>query len=559
MSETTVKQPIVIEAIKEKLTSKPSTQSKKRVCAYCRVSSQSDEQENSFEAQVTHYEEYIQNKNEWEFAGIYSDEGISGTGMSKREGFKQMIHDAKDQKFDMVICKSISRFGRNTADILSSVRKLKDLGISVYFENENINTLESAGEIFLTIFASLAQDGSRQISESVQWGNDKAFKRAKVYGNQNILGYNIIDGKLAIDEEQAKTVKKIFELYLEGYGAVRIAKYLEENGYKTALNRLKWNPTSILKILKNEKYAGILLTQKYFTTDYLSHRKLINNGEVKQYLFEDNHEAIIPKETFDRVQIELERRSNMQQCEDGRRTKHSNKYALSGKLVCGNCKEGFRRTVWHKGKPYESVVWQCIGYSLRGKEYCSTGAIPEKAIYDGMKRIIYDIRDDKNFEIALNRVILTLNKSLEDPDDKLEISSIQSQINNLNCELKELRKMLRKKQITDKEFEEDREDLNHQLIDLNEQLNQLQEKRTGFSNLIEQLDNFRVMLKKTFKDDIATPEIEDFINKAVDKIIVTDKNYFKIYLSINIPYDKKCYEFQYLNKHLNLLSTLERI
>ncbi|MBZ9622818.1 recombinase family protein [Clostridium sp. FP2] len=553
MSKTT-KNPIVIEAKREKTTGEPSNQNKKRVCAYCRVSSQSEEQENSFDAQVTHYNEYIQSKSEWEFLGIYSDEGISGTSTSKRVGFRQMLFDASNKKFDMIICKSISRFGRNTTDILSSVRQLKDLDIAVYFENENINTLESAGEIFLTIFASLAQDGSRQISESVQWGNDKAFKKAKVYGNQNILGYNIIKGSLIIDEEQAKTVKKIFGLYLEGYGVVRIAKYLEANEHKTALNKEKWHPTSILNILKNEKYAGTLLTQKYFTTDYLSHRKLSNNGEVKQYLFEDNHEAIISKEVFSNVQLELEKRAKMQQSENGRRTKHSNKYPLSGKLKCQNCGEGFRRTIWHKGKTYENVVWQCIGYSLKGKDYCSTGAIPQKIIYEAMKLIVKDMQDDQTFEESLNRVINALNKMLKNTSHEPEIASIQSQINNLNAESKELRKMLMKKQITEDEFEEDREEIKNQIIKLNAALSELQETQNNFGTKIKGLETFRGILKKKLDDEMTTYSIEDCIEQIVENITIKDKNNFKVYITNDISYI--CSN---TGTHLNISSPLERI
>lgn len=555
MERAVNKNPIVIEAKTKKVTKKTLVESKKRVCAYCRVSSQSEEQENSFDAQVTHYKEYIQSKTEWEFLGIYSDEGISGTSTTKRIGFRQMLHDASMKKFDIIICKSISRFGRNTTDILTSVRKLKDLDVAVFFENENINTLESSGEIFLTIFASLAQDGSRQISENVLWGNDKAFKRAKIYGNQNILGYNIIDGKLVINEEQAKIIKKIFELYLEGYGVVRIARHLESNGDKTALNKTTWHPTSILNILKNEKYSGALLTQKYFTTDYLTHRRLLNNGEFKQYLFEDNHDAIISKDIFERTQLELKKRAKMQQCEDGRRTKHSNKYPLSGKLECGNCGEGFRRTIWHKGKDYESVVWQCIGYAMKKKEYCSTGAIPEKIIYEAMKIIIKDLKDDKEFDESLDRLMGELNKQLESTGYETEISAIESQLNTLNLESKELRKMLMKRQITDEEYEEDSEDQKTQIAKLQEVLNNLQEMQNNFCTKAKRIEGFREIIKPGLKGEISTVTIDDTIRQIVGKISIRSKTEFDIYIiTHDTPYNISGYDEE---GHLNISSPLE--
>lgn len=231
-------------------------------CAYCRVSTSSELQLNSYDAQVKHYTEFIQNNTEWEFVGVYSDEGMSGTSVKKRAGFMKMIADAKNGKINLIICKSISRFGRNTTDILNYIRLLKKYNVAVFFENENINTLTAIGEVLITILASLAQDGSRQISENVNWGIDKAFKNGKVFGNNKALGYEIKDGEIVIIEEEAKIVRLIFDSYLNGDGAVKIAKKLDEMKIPTPLKSKRWNATTsqisriekLIETLNNDEF-----------------------------------------------------------------------------------------------------------------------------------------------------------------------------------------------------------------------------------------------------------------------------------------------------------------
>lgn len=283
---------------------------KLRVAAYCRVSTDSDEQATSYEAQVEHYTEYIQKSPDWEFAGIYADDGISGTNTKKREEFNRMIDDCKAGNIDMIITKSISRFARNTLDCLKYIRQLKDMNIPVLFEKESINTMDAKGEVLITIMASLAQQESQSLSQNVKMGLQYRYQQGKVQINHNrFLGYTKdADGNLVIDPEQAETVKRIYREYLEGLSMDKIAAGLERDGILTGAGGKKWHTSTINKILRNEKYIGDALLQKTYTTDFLNKTRVKNNGLVPQYYVEGDHEAIIPKDIYLQVQEELVRR-----------------------------------------------------------------------------------------------------------------------------------------------------------------------------------------------------------------------------------------------------------
>ena len=283
---------------------------KLRVAAYCRVSTDSDEQATSYEAQVEHYTEYIQKNPDWEFAGIYADDGISGTNTKKREEFNHMIDDCKAGNIDMIITKSISRFARNTLDCLKYIRQLKDMNIPVLFEKESINTMDAKGEVLITIMASLAQQESQSLSQNVKLGLQYRYQQGKVQINHNrFLGYTKdADGNLIIDPEQAEIVKRIYREYLEGLSMDKIAAGLERDGILTGAGGKKWHTSTINKILRNEKYIGDALLQKTYTTDFLNKTRVKNNGLVPQYYVEGDHEAIIPKDIYLQVQEELVRR-----------------------------------------------------------------------------------------------------------------------------------------------------------------------------------------------------------------------------------------------------------
>lgn len=299
---------------------KKDTKPKLRVAAYCRVSTDSNEQATSYEAQVEHYTEYIKRNPDWEFAGIYADDGISGTNTKNREEFNRLIKDCEAGTIDMVITKSISRFARNTLDCLKYIRRLKEKNIPVFFEKESINTMDAKGEVLITIMASLAQQESQSLSQNVKLGLQFRYQNGQVQINHNrFLGYTKDEnGNLVIDPEQAEVVKRIYREYLNGYSMDKIAFGLEADGILTGAGKKKWWTSTINKILRNEKYMGDALLQKTYTTDFLNKTRVKNNGIVPQYYVEDDHEAIIPKEIYMMVQEELARRKIVKTSANGK-------------------------------------------------------------------------------------------------------------------------------------------------------------------------------------------------------------------------------------------------
>ena len=298
------KKVIVIEAAQ-----RPEAQ-KLRVAAYCRVSTEEDNQASSYELQVQNYTKMIQENDEWEFAGIFADEGISGTSTIHREQFLMMIEKCKAGEIDLIITKQVSRFARNTVDSLITVRKLKEKGVEVYFEKENIYTLDSKGELLITIMSSLAQEESRSISENVTWGQRKRFADGKVsFAYSRVLGLDKgPDGRIVVNPQEAETVRLIFGLFLEGLSPHSIAAELTRRGIKTPGGKDVWNQQTVRRMLSNEKYKGDALLQKEFTVNFLNKKTKKNEGEVPQYYVEGNHEAIIPPAVFDNVQVLMQSR-----------------------------------------------------------------------------------------------------------------------------------------------------------------------------------------------------------------------------------------------------------
>nr|DAT74193.1 MAG TPA: integrase [Caudoviricetes sp.] len=334
---------------------------KVKVAAYCRVSTDFDAQLESLEAQKTHYENYITFRDDWEFAGLYYDEGITGTKKDKRPELLRLIDDCKAGKVDFVITKSISRFARNTLDCLQYIRQLKDKNIPVYFEKEAINTLDAKGEVLITIMASLAQQESQSMNQNIKLGLQYRYQQGKVQVNHNrFLGYTKDDdGHLIIDPEQAEIVKRIYREYLEGYSMDKIAAGLEADGILTGAGKTKWHTSTINKILRNEKYMGDALLQKTYTTDFLTKKRIKNNGTVPQYYVEGDHEAIIPKELFMQVQAELVRRRVVHVSPTGKKRSFSCNHCFAQMVFCGDCGELYRRVHWNN-HGCKSIVWRCI-------------------------------------------------------------------------------------------------------------------------------------------------------------------------------------------------------
>lgn len=364
-----------IPATINKFTAVPINSNKKRkVAGYARVSTDHEDQVTSYEAQVDYYTSYIKSRNDWEFAGMYTDEGISATNTRHRDGFNNMINDALSGKINLIITKSVSRFARNTVDSLSTIRKLKDNNVECYFEKENIWTFDSKGELLLTIMSSLAQEESRSISENVTWGQRKRFADGKVsFAYSRVLGLEKgADGQIVINKEQAETVKLIFRLFLEGMTPCAISKELTYRGIKSPSGKDKWNQGTVRRMLSNEKYKGDALLQKEFTVDYLQKKMKKNEGEVPQYYVEGNHEAIISPRVFDMVQAELERRKR------AAGSRYSGVSIFSNKIKCGDCGGWYGSKVWHSTDKYRRVIYRCN--HKYGSEKCQTPHVTEEEI-----------------------------------------------------------------------------------------------------------------------------------------------------------------------------------
>lgn len=392
-----------IESRASLFVTQPETeQYKKRVAAYARVSTDSDEQLSSYEAQVDFYTRHIKSNPEWEFINVYTDEGISGTNTKKREGFNRMIHDALSGKIDLILTKSISRFARNTVDTLTAVRRLKEKGIEVYFEKENIYTLDAKGEVMITIMSSLAQEESRSISENITWGKRKSMEDGKFsLAYKYFLGYEKGENGLPqIVESEAEIVRKIYSLFLEGKTIRSIADYLTAQGIPTPKRKSKWCVSTIMSILQNEKYKGDALLQKTYTADFLTKSIKKNHGEVPQYYIQNSHPAIIAPETFDLVQQEIERRN------PNRRQLHRSS-PFSAKIVCEECGGFYGRKVWHSSNKHKKYIWRC-NQKYAGDLRCSTPNLLEKEIEEGFVTAFNQLLENKKQYILHLTEMLTL-------------------------------------------------------------------------------------------------------------------------------------------------------
>lgn len=340
----------------------PVVITRQRVAAYVRVSTDGDEQLESFQSQKQYYQDKISENRDWVMVGIYADEAITGTKVDKREQFQRMIQDCMDGKIDVIMTKSVSRFSRNTVDILQYVRLLKGKGIAVIFEKENINTLTEQGEMMLTLMGTLAQNEVESTSKNVKLGIKMKMKRGELMGFNGCLGYDYHpeDKTITVNEAEAETVRLIFELYLQGYGTYTIAKRLEALGKVNKKGVVKWTDSGVRGIIKNEKYKGDLLLQKTITTDPISKRRIENFGEEEQYYVHDHHEPIVSREVWEQAkEIRLSRNHPSDTKADGKREKYTKKYAFSSMCECGFCGTKLTRRILHSGSKYETPVWYC--------------------------------------------------------------------------------------------------------------------------------------------------------------------------------------------------------
>jgi len=351
---------------------------------------------------VDYYTHYIKGREDWEFVKVYTDEGITATNTKKRDGFNDMIADALAGKIDLIVTKSISRFARNTVDSLVTVRKLKEKGVEIYFEKENIWTLDAKGEVLITIMSSLAQEESRSISENVTWGHRKRFSDGQCSVNYSwFLGYDKgPNGEFIINPEQAETVKLIYRLFLSGLTPHAICKELMKRRIKSPGGKERWWQGTVESILTNEKYKGDALLQKYYTKDYLTHKQVKNTGEIPQYYVEDHHEAIIDAETFDRVQVEMAKRKKAGKT-------YSGVGIFASKIKCGDCGGWYGSKVWHSNSKYRRVVYQC-NRKFKNEKKCSTPHLTEEEIKGAFLKAVNIAISEKEELIENARVMMEL-------------------------------------------------------------------------------------------------------------------------------------------------------
>lgn len=365
----------MIPATINPLTHLPSqTIRKRRVAGYARVSTDSDEQLTSYQAQVDYFTNFIQANPEWEFVKVYTDEGLSGCNTRHRSGFREMITDALAGSIDLIVTKSVSRFARNTVDSLTTIRKLKEANVECFFQKENIYTFDSKGELLITIMSSLAQEESRSISENVTWGQRKRFADGKVtMPFKHFLGYDRGEGGVPIiNEKEAEIVRTIYRLFLEGKTASGICKHLMSLSIPTPGGKTNWCQGTVMSILQNEKYKGDALLQKKFTVDFLTKKQKINEGEIPQYYVEGSHPGIISAMDFDRVQAEIARRQSL-----GR--SYSGSSIFASKLICGDCGGFYGKKVWHSTDAYRREIWRCNS-KFSGESKCETPTLTTEAI-----------------------------------------------------------------------------------------------------------------------------------------------------------------------------------
>ena len=399
-----------------------------RVAAYCRVSTEKDDQLNSLAAQQRFFRSYIAGHSGWSLRGIFADEGLSGTSVRRRPQFQEMIRRAMDGQIDLIVTKEVSRFARNTVDALQVTRQLKEKGVGVLFLNDNIDTRDSDGEFRLTIMASVAQEESRKISERTRWGQRQAMQRGVVFGNSSLFGYRVQAGQLSVQPEQAETVRSIFHKFLEERkGTWVIARELTEEGIPPAMGPGGvWTPSTVLKILRNEKYCGDLLQKKYRTTDYLTHRKVPNCGGEEQILLRDHHEAIISREQFEAVQAELSRRAG--EAADNRR--FSSRHWFSGKVRCGSCGRSFtvKRAKRAGDREYRRFV--CRGRC--GGAGCGMRSVRGEVLLACARRVLEELALDKSRIASEVLQALRQERDPEYGDEQAIRASLQRQIARKN-------------------------------------------------------------------------------------------------------------------------------
>jgi DNA invertase Pin-like site-specific DNA recombinase len=494
-----------------------------KVAAYCRVSTDNVDQLNSYDSQIKHYRSLISEKEEWHLVGIYADAAITGTQVSKRVDFQRIINDALSGDIDMIITKSISRFARNTYDTLKYVRMLKEKGVAVFFEEENINTLTMDGELLLTILSSVAQQEVENISENVKKGLKMKMKRGELVGFHGCLGYdyNKDDKTLTVNRDEVEAIRYIFERYVNGAGTTIISRELNERGIKTKKGNT-WANSSVLRIIKNEKYIGDMLMGKTFTVDPISKRRLSNQGEEDKFYIKDHHEAIIDRDTFEAAQNMLSKRSysRMPKGSNATREKYSRKYAFSSKLECGYCNSNLSRRSWHSGTKHHKVVWQCMLKTRKGKKYCDySKGVPENVIEQAFMES-YSMISGKDRDLV-DGFVQRLESTLGSETISKKIKTINQKLNKLESKKKKLLDLLLDEKLGSDLFEKSLKEIEDEIKTLVEQEESYDLQLVHEKELKKKITT----LKNTLNSNVKMSEFDRHIFESlIDKVIVGGDN-----------------------------------
>lgn len=504
-------------------------ETKKRVAAYCRVSTDNEDQANSFESQQRYFRQYIERNPDWELYAIFADEGISGTNTKKRKEFNRMIECAKNGDFDLIITKEISRFARNTLDSIFYTRDLKKHGVGVIFLNDNINTLDGDAELRLAIMSSIAQEESRKTSERVKWGQKRQMEQGVVFG-RSMLGYDVKDGKMSINEEGAKIVRLIFHKFVdEGKGTHVIARELREEGIEP-MRVKEWQNTVILRVIRNEKYCGDLVQKKTFTPDFLSHEKKYNRGQEEFVIIKDHHEPIISRELFDKANRILDAKSLSQEG----KAKHSNRYPFSGKIKCGRCGASYvaRYKTRKDGSRYKA--WRCYEATNHGRPHidkagnqvgCSGESIRnEDAIY-----LLYLVC--RELKINRQRVVDNITKTI---DAVMQIDLTGTSTSALSEKIEEAKKkrtglidLYTSGDIDKTEFTALRAKYDEDIEKLKSMAEGIEQQQTMILKQKELMED----IKNAINELINGIQYEDeYYTQILDKMVINDKNHIDVYL-----------------------------
>ena len=506
-------------------------ETKKKVAAYCRVSTDNEDQANSFESQQRYFRQYIERNPDWELYAIFADEGISGTNTKKRKEFNRMIECAKNGDFDLIITKEISRFARNTLDSIFYTRDLKKHGIGVIFLNDNINTLDGDAELRLAIMSSIAQEESRKTSERVKWGQKRQMEQGVVFG-RSMLGYDVKDGKMTINEEGAKIVRLIFHKFVEeGKGTHVIARELREEGIEP-MRAKEWQNTVILRVIRNEKYCGDLVQKKTYTPDFLSHEKKYNRGQEEFVIIKDHHEPIISRELFDKANRILDAKSLSQEG----KAKHSNRYPFSGKIKCGRCGASYvaRYKTRKDGSRYKA--WRCYEAANHGRPHidkagnkkgCSGESIRnEDAIY-----LLYLVC--RELKINRQKVVDNLTKTI---DLCLRIDLTGTSTSALSEKIEEVGKkrtglidLYTSGDIDKTEFTALRAKYDEDIEKLKSTMEGIEQQQA----MILKQQELMVDIRNAIDELINGIQYEDeYYTQILDKMVINDKNHIDVYLKM---------------------------